>query len=165
MRDYDAVTGRYVQSDPIGLNGGIHTYGYVAGNPLSNADPSVLDRIALGNTVSCNDLQHVLGDVPIFRTELDALATADALLVAGAAVDELDARGRTALHYAAAAGYTDVAKRLVAQGASLLVTDADGVTPLDAANGKLRGGRRGGGATHPATAEALQGLLAASAAR
>jgi uncharacterized protein len=100
-----------------------------------------------------------------FRTELDALATADALLAAGAAVDELDARGRTALHYAAAAGYTDVAKRLVEQGANLLVTDADGVTPLDAANGKLRGGRRGGGTAYPATAEALQGLLAATAAR
>ena len=79
-----------------------------------------------------------------FRTELDALETADALLAAGAAVDELDARGRTALHYAAAAGYTDVAKRLVEQGANLLVADADGVRPLDAANGKLRGGRRGG---------------------
>jgi ankyrin repeat protein len=100
-----------------------------------------------------------------FRTELDALETADALLAAGAAVDKLDARGRTALHYAAAAGYTDAAKRLVEQGASLLVADADGVTPLDAANGKLRSGRRGGGAAHPATAEALQHLLAVTAAR
>jgi uncharacterized protein len=99
-----------------------------------------------------------------FRTELDALETADALLEAGAAIDERDERGRTALHYAAAAGYTDVAKRLVEHGASLLVTDADGVTPVDAANGKLRGGRRGGGTAYPATAEALQSLLAATAA-
>ena len=45
-----------------------------------------------------------------FRTELDALETADALLAAGAAIDERDERGRTALHYAAAAGYTDVAQ-------------------------------------------------------
>ncbi|RPI58093.1 MAG: ankyrin repeat domain-containing protein, partial [Lysobacterales bacterium] len=100
-----------------------------------------------------------------FRTELDALATADALLAAGAAVDALDGRGRTALHYAASVGYTDVAKRLVEHGASLLVTDADGVTPLDAANGKLRGGRRGGGTAYPATAEALQNLVATTAAR
>jgi ankyrin repeat protein len=100
-----------------------------------------------------------------FRTELDALATADALLAAGAAIDERDERGRTALHYAAAAGYTDVAKRLVERGASLSVVDADGVTPIDAANGKLRGGRRGGGAASPATAEALQALLATTAAR
>jgi ankyrin repeat protein len=100
-----------------------------------------------------------------FRTELDALETADALLAAGAGVDERDERGRTALHYAAAAGYTDVVKRLVERGADATVADVDGVTPLDAANGKLRGGRRGAATAYPATAEALQGLLAAIAAR
>jgi ankyrin repeat protein len=96
-----------------------------------------------------------------FRTELDALATAEALLAAGAAIDARDARGRTALHYAAAVGYTDVVKLLVERGADLRVADADGVTPLDAANGKLRGRGRGAGVAHPSTAEILEGLLAA----
>jgi ankyrin repeat protein len=100
-----------------------------------------------------------------FRTELDALATADALLAAGAAVDARDERGRTALHYAAAVGYTDVAMLLAERGASLEAADADGVTPLDAANGKLRGRGRGAGVVYRATAEALQGLLASAAAR
>ena len=38
-RDYDPSTGRYVQSDPIGLAGGVSTYGYVGGGPLGAVDP------------------------------------------------------------------------------------------------------------------------------
>jgi hypothetical protein len=38
FRDYDSAIGRYVESDPIGLRGGINTYLYAQANPLLFSD-------------------------------------------------------------------------------------------------------------------------------
>ncbi len=44
FRDYDPHSGRYLQSDPIGLRASMSTYGYAGSNPFSWSDPSGLVR-------------------------------------------------------------------------------------------------------------------------
>lgn len=42
FRDYSPSTGRYEESDPLGLDAGPNSYGYVGGNPLMTFDPEGL---------------------------------------------------------------------------------------------------------------------------
>ena len=45
-RDYDTATGRYIQADPIGLEGGSNPYLYAEANPLRYIDPNGLEQIS-----------------------------------------------------------------------------------------------------------------------
>jgi RHS repeat-associated protein len=44
FRTYDGRTGRYIQADPIGMNGGSNRFGYGGGNPVMFTDPFGLDK-------------------------------------------------------------------------------------------------------------------------
>ncbi len=59
--------------------------------------------------------------------------TAELLLEWGAPVNAVGRRGRSALHYAAAAGHIEVMRVLLAHGADPGLTDEAGATPLDLA--------------------------------
>lgn len=91
MRDYDATTGRYQQSDPVGLSGGISTYGYAMSSPLVWFDPDGMqakpirqpppsatpgNRFAPPNLPPANDPVYGPGrGVPVFAPLLRACAS------------------------------------------------------------------------------------------
>jgi RHS repeat-associated protein len=68
-RNYAPATGRYVQSDPIGLVADLSTYSYVGGDPLDYVDPYGLQRTSVDIAIE----QAILrGDVAELETLLEA---------------------------------------------------------------------------------------------
>ncbi|PCJ34069.1 MAG: hypothetical protein COA75_14225 [Cellvibrionales bacterium] len=68
FRDYDPQTGRYVQSDPIGLSGGLNTYAYVGNNPIMKTDPlGLVEWIGTQTTAAAGEF----GGAVIFTFNLE----------------------------------------------------------------------------------------------
>ena len=67
-RDYEALTGRWVSKDPIGLEGGINTYNYVSSDPINYSDyPGLFEKEKNGKpkfTISGEPQIERIGDNP-----------------------------------------------------------------------------------------------------
>ena len=58
-RDYDPSLGRYIESDPIGLSGGVNSYIYVGSSPIFNKDPFGLWQYTGSGNYSSSDLAYI----------------------------------------------------------------------------------------------------------
>ena len=97
QRDLDADTGRYVQSDPIGLLGGISTYGYVGGRPLGLVDPLGLEAVGSFNNgghrnswedgINVRTPDYVKAQGSLFTFSLSVIVSRSGAVFAGGGVE------------------------------------------------------------------------------
>ncbi|MGP1666928.1 MAG: RHS repeat-associated core domain-containing protein [Rhodanobacter sp.] len=97
FRDYDPAIGRYLQSDLIGLRGGINTYGYVGADPLGAIDSEgLLTASWVQRPTPSIQLPQYAGVTPI-RPSINKIGTVSffkvGVRVSGKVDFEVDERG------------------------------------------------------------------------
>lgn len=70
FRDYDASVGRYLETDPVGLAGGINPYAYVLASPVRFADPYGLVGAEYDSLVWLGELGRITHEPPSIGTLL-----------------------------------------------------------------------------------------------
>jgi RHS repeat-associated protein len=79
FRAYDPNVGRWLNADPIGLEGGLNLFAYVGNNPIGLVDPSGLDGLSLQQQLiqaqaisnsAAGIIQRAGGNVPVSTKEL-----------------------------------------------------------------------------------------------
>ncbi len=127
FRDYDPSLGRYLETDPIGLAGGVNSFAYAAGNPIGVTDRSGLCPPCIVLAVEAAEL---------------AVESVEAAEVAGETVEEAEAAEPAADALRRAAELArDLAERIAQDSSSHCdLTDARGAKHILDGDGPGRGG-------------------------